>query len=149
MQERKQLKMSAKKIMSEENYEAVFDAMLEEQAKKIAEEQGIDEDTNIETANVLNKFGNYIKSFKFDYKCRAKAKEAGIKNYKVLKSGFVYNILNKIANVLGLTINVVGDVITFALGFITDILCRIVDFATSVCTKIVNLITLNCGTAVA
>lgn len=141
--------MSEKKIMSEENYEAVFDAMLEEQAKKIAEEHGIDEDTNVEAANALNKFRNYIKSFKFDYKCRAKAKEAGIKNYKVLKSGFVYNILNKIADVLGFTINIVGDVITFALGFIADMLCRVVDFATSVCIKIVNLITLNCGSAVA
>ena len=123
--------------------------MLAEQAKKIAAEPGVDTGANIEAANVLTKFRNYIKSFKFDYKCRAKAKEAGIKNYKVLKSGFVYSILNKIADVLGFTINIVGDVITFALGFIADMLCRVVNFATSVCIKIVNLITLNCGSAVA
>lgn len=130
-----------------DNMEEIFDQMVDAQADQLKQEQD-EADSKKSAESVLIKFRSYIKSLRFDLKCRQKAKEKGY-DYKIFKRGIVKTMLQKIADIFGLTISVVGDVLTYAVEFLSNIICRIVNFTVSICHKIVTLLTFNCGSVVA
>lgn len=130
-----------------DNMEEIFDQMVDAQADQLKQEQD-EADSKKSAESVLIKFRSYIKSLRFDLKCRQKAKEKGY-DYKIFKRGIVKTMLQKIADIFGLTISVVGDVLTYAVEFLSNIICRIVNFTVSICHKLVTLLTFNCGSVVA
>lgn len=130
-----------------DNMDEIFDKMVDAQADQLKEEQDVADDKQ-SAADVLTKFRAYIKSMRFDLKCRKTAKEKGY-DYKIFKRGIVKTMLQKIADIFGLTICVVGDVLTYAIEFLSSIICRVINFAVSICHKIVTLLTFNCGSVVA
>lgn len=134
--------------MDMNNMEDVFDAMLNAQCDQLKKEQdaGANEEEKLGAIGVLNKFKNYIQSRRFDESCKAKAKEIGVKDYKIIKNAYVANFLGKIADVLNLTIRITADVIMYAVEFICRLANVLVGFTTTVCSKIINLFTLNCAT---
>jgi hypothetical protein len=125
------------------NMDEVFDAMVEEQAKQCRKEQD-DLNSKKTATNVLVKFRDYITSARFKMKCFFDSKETGV-NYKVLKNGYISRILGKIADVLGLTIDVCGEVVMYAVKFITNLINSVVNLAVTLVKKIISLFTLNCG----
>lgn len=137
------------------DFEAKMDELLTMQAEQCKEdmENGTyteeqREEVQKEAKGTLNEFLKYIKSIKFDLKCRKLGKETGV-NYKVIKNQFVANILGKIADVLGLVVNVTGNIIEYAVSFIGSILIGIVSFTVNILNKIINAVTFGCGSACA
>lgn len=130
-----------------DNMEEIFDQMVDAQADELKKEQNTADDKK-SVVDVLTKFRSYIKSLRFDLKCRQKAKDKGYsyKNYKIFKRGIVKTILQKIADVFGLAVCVVGDILTYAVEFLSCIICRMVNFTVGICRKLINVLTLNCGT---
>lgn len=139
----------------DKDFEAKMDELLTMQAEQCkAEMENGDviesecKETQEEAKGVLNNFLKYIKSIKFDLKCRKLGKETGV-NYKIIKNQFVANILGKIADVLGFAVNLTGNIIEYAVSFIGSILIHIVDFTVNMLNKIINAITFGCGSVCA
>lgn len=131
------------KVIDFNNMETVFDQMVEEQAKQCRKEQ--DEMQTKKTAtSVLLKFRNYLTSARFKMKCFFEAKESGM-NYNVVKNVYVSKVLGKIADVLGLTIDVTGEIVMYAVKFINNLITSVVNLAVTLVKKIISLFTLNCG----
>ena len=129
-----------------DNMEEIFDKMVDAQADELKKEQDT-ADNKRSAVDVLTKFRSYINSLRFDLKCRQKAKEKGY-DYKIFKRGIVKTVLQKIADIFGLTICVTGDILIYAVEFLSNIICRIVNFTVSICHKIVTLLTFNCGSVI-
>lgn len=130
------------KEVTMDNMDDIFDQMVDAQADQLKEEQ--DASSKKSAADVLLKFKNYITSMRFNLKCKKVSKEKGY-DYKIFKRGIVKTMLQKIADIFGLTICVVGDVLTYAIEFLSSIICRVINFTMDICKKIVNLLTFNCG----
>lgn len=131
-----------------DNMDDIFDQMVDAQAEQLKKEQSKDVAEEKRSAtDTLIKFRKYINSMKFDMKCRKKAKEYGY-DYKIFKRGIVKTILQKIADIFGLTVCVIGDVLTYAVEFLSNIITRVIDFTVGICKKIVNLLTFNCGSII-
>lgn len=129
----------------------LFDNMLDEQAKKLSEDKknGIDVEEEIATKNTvrqtLKNFKDYIHSVRFKAKCAKKSAQTGLR-YTIVRNFYVKSILEKIADILGLTLSITGDMISYAVEFVGRIINCIVDFAISICKKIIRVFTLDCGT---
>lgn len=131
-----------------DNMEDVFDAMLDAQCEELKKENHTGQE-QVQAGGVLEKFKNFIQSRRFDESCKAKAKQAGVKDYKIIKNAYVAGILGKIADTLNLVVRITADVIMYAVEFLTRLAGVVVNFASGLCNKIISLFTLNCGTAVA
>ena len=129
-----------------ENMDMVFDEMLDAQCEELKKEQ--DEALSNEAAGVLAKFKDYIQSKRFDNQCKEKANEIGVKNYKIVKNRYIAGILGRIANILGLVLDITAEVVIYAVEFLSRLIRSTVNLAASICHKIVNLFTLNCGATV-
>lgn len=134
------------KVINLNNMDSTFDAMVEEQAKQCRKEQdNMDTmDKKKDAVKILSKFKNYISGARFNMKCMFEAKKTGM-DYKIVKSLFIKKFLGKIADVLGLVIDITGEVILYAVKFISSLINSIVNLATTVIKKIISLFTLNCG----
>lgn len=125
-------------------FEEQMDELLMQQARECAN-GGDGIDTAQEGAkSALNKFLKYIKSLRFDLKCRKASKETGVP-YKVIKNQFVANVLGKIADTLGMVLNITGSIIEYAVSFIGNLINNIVHFTVTILNKIINIVTFNCG----
>lgn len=126
--------------------EDMFDEMLEAQCEQLAKEKEEENDTETkeETKNILKKFLAYIKSMRFNRRCKLTAKKHSL-NYKIVKNQFIYNILRKIADILHLTITITVEVVNYAADFIAGIINKVTYFCKDVCIRITTLLTLNCG----
>ena len=85
---------------------------------------------------------------RFDNQCKEKANEIGVKNYKIVKNRYIAGILGRIANILGLVLDITAEVVIYAVEFLSRLIRSTVNLAASICHKIVNLFTLNCGATV-
>lgn len=132
-----------------DNMDDVFDQMLNAQCEEMKKENHTGTKEKVGATGVLNKFKDYIQSRRFDENCKAKAKNIGIKDYKIIKNAYVAGFLGKIADVLNLTIRITADVILYAVEFLCKLVNVVLNFTTGVCNKIINLFTLNCGTSIA
>lgn len=127
----------------------MFDKMLEEQAKQLAKEKqdGNAEDegeTKRSFRTTLLGFKEYITSARFKFKCFNESRRRGC-DYKVVKNCYIKAILEKIADVLGLTITICSEMILYAVEFISKLVCSVINLAVSICKKIIQIFTLNCG----
>lgn len=126
--------------------EDTFDAMLEAQCEQMAKEKTeAPTEAQEEAKDVLNGFLEYIKSKKFINKCKETGKKHNL-DYKIVKNAFISGILGKIANTLGLVIDITLGVIEHVTEFICAIINRVCNLVASVCKSIVRVLTLNCGT---
>lgn len=126
-----------------DNMDEVFDEMLDAQCEELKKEQ--DEVSSEQASNVLEKFKDYIQSRRFDNQCKEKAKEIGVKNYKIVKNRYIAGVLGKIANILGLVLDITAEVMLYAVEFLSKLIRATINLASSICHKIINLFTLNCG----
>jgi hypothetical protein len=134
------------KVIDLNNMEVVFDAMVEEQAKQCRREKDSAEDNKVkmDTVGVLAKFKNYITSARFKAKCFFEAKNKGT-SYEIIRHKYIRGILGKIADILGLTIEITGEIILYAVKFIANLINSVVNLAVTLVKKIISLFTLNCG----
>lgn len=128
------------------SFEDKLDELLMMQAEQCAKEQSeIGDEEVVENAtSVLNRFCEYIKSFKFKFKCKKISLKTGVSS-DIIQNNFVKSVLGKIADVLGIVINFAGNVIKCATSFIANVITNVANFTCNVLLKIVNIITLNCG----
>jgi len=131
------------KVIDFNNMESVFDQMVEEQAKQCRKDQD-DAESKKTATSVLLKFRNYLTSARFKMKCFFEAKESGM-NYNIVKNVYISKVLGKIADVLGLTIDVAGEIVMYAVKFIDNLIHSIVNLTVILVKKIISLFTLNCG----
>lgn len=128
-------------------FEDKLDELLMMQAEQCAKEQaemGKEEAENNATS-VLQRFLEYIESFRFKLKCKKVSLKTGV-NPDIIQNNFVKSVLGKIADVLGIVINITGNVIKCAASFIANVILNVTNFTCNVLLKIVNIVTLNCGT---
>lgn len=130
--------------------EDMFDEMLEAQCEQMAKEKK-EEEANKEnkgtkkaTENILKQFLSYIKSIRFKNRCKTTAKKHNLNPY-IIKNLFIRNILQKIADILHLTITITAEIISGVAEFIHSIINKINYFCKDVCIRIATLLTLNCG----
>lgn len=134
-----------------DNMDDVFDKMLDAQCEELKKQK--EEYNNSKTAtkeksgviDMLNKFKSYIQSRRFNSMCKTKSKDAGVKDYKIIKNAYVTGFLGKIADVLNLTIRITADAILYAVEFLSKLVNVALDFTTNICSKLINLFTLNCS----
>ncbi len=128
------------------NMDNVFDMMVEEQAKQCKREQDSAESEKAkkDAVGVLSKFRDYISGARFKMKCFFEAKENNVP-YNIVRNGYIRKILGKIADVLGLTIEVTGEILQYAVKFISNLANSIVNLTVTLVKKIISLFTLNCG----
>lgn len=133
--------------------EDMFDEMLEAQCEQMAKEKKeLEEMENKEnmketkeaTENVLKRFLSYIKSIRFNNRCKLMARKHNLSHCAV-KNIFIKSILQKIADILHLTITITAEIISGVAEFICSIINKITFFCKETCIKITTLLTLNCG----
>ena len=128
-------------------FEDKLDELLMMQAEQCAKEQAEmgKEEVENNAASVLQRFLEYIESFRFKLKCKKVSLKTGV-NPDIIQNNFVKSVLGKIADVLGIVINITGNVIKCAASFIANVILNVTNFTCNVLLKIVNIVTLNCGT---
>lgn len=128
-------------------FEDKLDELLMMQAEQCAKEQAEMEKEEAENnaTSVLQRFLEYIESFRFKLKCKKVSLKTGV-NPDIIQNNFVKSVLGKIADVLGIVINITGNVIKCAASFIANVILNVTNFTCNVLLKIVNIVTLNCGT---
>lgn len=129
----------------------MFEKMLDEQAKQLAKEKaegnGEEEaETKRSFRETLVGFKDYITSARFKFKCFDESRKIGC-SYKIVRNHYVHTVLEKIADVLGLTISISSEILLYAVEFINKLICSVVNLAVSICKKIIQIFTLNCGSA--
>lgn len=134
------------KVIDFNNMDFVFDEMVEEQAKQCRKDQDSAEDSKTKTGAVavLTKFKNYISGARFKAKCFFEAREKNV-SYQVIRCKYIRNVLGKIADVLGLTIEITGEIILYTVKFLSNLINSVVNLAVTLVKKIISLFTLNCG----
>ena len=134
-----------KEEVKKETKEEVKEEKKEEVKEEVSEEKK--EEARKSTKEVLQKFLEYIRSDRFTDRVSYTSKKYDIPR-KIVKNQFIAMILQKISDVLHLTITITAEVIKYVVEFITAIINRVVDFCYDVCVKLTNLMTLGCGSMV-
>lgn len=135
---------------SKSEFDKMFDDMLEAQCEQMAKdkaeaeaESGVEE-ARENTTTMLKRFLAYIRSIRFFNKCKSMSVKHNVK-YKVIKNYFIRTMLEKIADILHLTITITAEIVSGVVEFIYSIINKVIYFCKDICIRLITLLTFNCG----
>lgn len=139
--------MSKSKSEFDDMFDQMLEAQCEQMAKDKAEAEAGKEDVEKvreNTTTMLKRFLAYIKSIRFFNKCKSMSVKHNVK-YKIIKNHFIGTMLEKIADILHLTITITIEIITGVVDFIYSIINKVIYFCKDICIRLITLLTFNCG----